>query len=630
MNTIKFNNKGEILIAASKSSSQNDFDFLVGYHSVHHKKLKLNRINSKEWREFDGTHNMFKVLIGIGNIETHNMVNEEGEPTEGMAVRLFNPSTRLWSIYWAKSETGAMDETPVVGSFDGKLGHFYAKDKLNGKDIILQFEWDRTDENRPVWKQAFSVDNGKTWEWNWFMYFIKDDKANKSTAARIVQPSEGNQDSFDKENYNIVNPVPTKLHLKINEDLDIKASGTSSKNDYDFLIGKHFVHHEMLASRLMKNNEWLKAEGTKETFKILQGMGNIELHHFIRPDNSVNEGMALRLFNPSTKLWSLYWADDKTGILDKPLVGSFDGSVGTFFSRDVYNGKPIIVQFQYDKTKPERPTWAQAFSIDNGKTWEWNWYMYYSSADKAELKTSAVNQNVEVIEMRNYLMRPGQRDTFINYFEDNFVQSQNSLGGYILGQYRIKGEDDHFFWMRGFQDMQARNKFLNDFYFSPFWKEHKHVPNSLLLNNDNVYLLKPLNLNSSSNNAATSFDTNWFATEKGIAVVDFYISNSKLEKLIEFTRKKYIEILQSSGAKYNSFWTSELTANEFTALPVFQDKNLLVQISFYKNELEYQTILSKVDAKMNDELKTEMADLVTIKNTIIIYPTTRSFSLQKQ
>jgi hypothetical protein len=30
--------------------------------------------------------------------------------------------------------------------------------------------------------------------------------------------------------------------------------------------------------------------------------------------------------------------------------------------------------FRWDKRDPEHPIWSQAFSPDNGKTWEWNWY----------------------------------------------------------------------------------------------------------------------------------------------------------------------------------------------------------------------------------------------------------------
>ena len=240
------------------------------------------------------------------------------------------------------------------------------------------------------------------------------------------------------------------------------------------------------------------------------------------------------------------------------------------------------------------------------------------------------NQNIKVIELRNYVIKPGRRDEFIELFEENFTQSQNILGGYTLGQYRIKDADDHFFWIRGFKDMSARKKFLNDFYYgSPAWKQHKSEANSLLVNNDNVHLLKPLNLRGSSNDSEYSFNSNWFGQVKGIAVVDFYISNTKLGKLLEFVKKKYVAILDSSKIEVTSFWTSEMTPNDFPALPVFQDKNLLVQITFYKNDFDYQTTMKDVDSKMNDELKSEMADLVTIKNTLIIYPTQKSFLPQK-
>ncbi|MBA4183266.1 MAG: hypothetical protein H0X49_04550, partial [Acidobacteria bacterium] len=48
---------------------------------------------------------------------------------------------------------------------------------------------------------------------------------------------------------------------------------------------------------------------------------------------------------------------------------------GKFYARDVFQGKDIIVLFNWDKTNPDVPIWSQAFSLDNGKTWEWNWYM---------------------------------------------------------------------------------------------------------------------------------------------------------------------------------------------------------------------------------------------------------------
>jgi hypothetical protein len=55
------------------------------------------------------------------------------------------------------------------------------------------------------------------------------------------------------------------------------------------------------------------------------------------------------------------------------VVGSFNNGIGLFFGKDYQVGRPVIVVFRWDKTNPERPVWSQAFSDDNGKTWEWNY-----------------------------------------------------------------------------------------------------------------------------------------------------------------------------------------------------------------------------------------------------------------
>ncbi len=62
----------------------------------------------------------------------------------------------------------------MVGSFENNVGFFYAKDRYRNKPILVQFKWDATNQKQPVWSQAFSVDKGKTWEWNWYMQFSKE------------------------------------------------------------------------------------------------------------------------------------------------------------------------------------------------------------------------------------------------------------------------------------------------------------------------------------------------------------------------------------------------------------------------------------------------------------------------
>ena len=155
-------------IQPSAISLKTDFDFLVGTWNVENKKLVSRLSNCNEWLEFKAVLEMQKTLLGIGNFETFT-AEIDGEPFAGEAVRLFDPTTRLWSIYWADSNFGKLDTDPVVGSFEGDVGRFYAPGIFDGKVITVLYQWDKSDPERPIWSQAFSADSDKTWEWNWYM-----------------------------------------------------------------------------------------------------------------------------------------------------------------------------------------------------------------------------------------------------------------------------------------------------------------------------------------------------------------------------------------------------------------------------------------------------------------------------
>ena len=245
------------------------------------------------------------------------------------------------------------------------------------------------------------------------------------------------------------------------------------------------------------------------------------------------------------------------------------------------------------------------------ESWEWNWYMYFSKSDSA---------TVGVLELRDYLINQGQRDRFIDYFEANLIAPQWSLGGYVLGRYRVKNNEDNFFWMRGFESMKSRSAFLPAFYHGDFWKQHKKIPNGLLANNDNVYLLRPLMLIKDSLVPANSVSSASLNPGKGIAVIDFYISNTKLDKLLKLFANEYLPLWGDCGINRYTLWVSEMEKNDFPILPVFQDKNLLVVISFFQNELDYSEKMGLLKSKQNARLTADLLDAVTTKNTIILYP----------
>ena len=167
---LNFDANGNLVIKASSTSSNSDFDFLVGKWKMYHRRLNRRLENCKDWTEFESADSNYKILSGTADMDvlsTTQMPGLEGKLFEGVTLRLFDPKSRLWRLYWVASNVGVLDP-PVVGSFENNVGHFFAKDTFNGKDIIMVFRWDVRDKEHPVWSQAFSPDNGKTWEWNWY------------------------------------------------------------------------------------------------------------------------------------------------------------------------------------------------------------------------------------------------------------------------------------------------------------------------------------------------------------------------------------------------------------------------------------------------------------------------------
>jgi hypothetical protein len=63
-------------------------------------------------------------------------------------------------------------EPPVVGGFDGAIGHFEGTDTDTGVPIDVRFTWTVIDADHARWQQAFSRD-GAAWETNWIMEFTR-------------------------------------------------------------------------------------------------------------------------------------------------------------------------------------------------------------------------------------------------------------------------------------------------------------------------------------------------------------------------------------------------------------------------------------------------------------------------
>jgi hypothetical protein len=97
----------------------------------------------------------------------------------------------------------------------------------------------------------------------------------------------------------------------------------------------------------------------------------------------------------------------------------------------------------------------------------------------------------QLVEFRNYRIRAGATDPFIEHFERHLLESQEALGMEIIGQFRLLDDPDRFAWIRRFRSPLSRAEALENFYGGPVWKEFGPRANELMVEYTDVHLLVP-------------------------------------------------------------------------------------------------------------------------------------------
>jgi hypothetical protein len=154
---------------------------------------------------------------------------------------------------------------------------------------------------------------------------------------------------------------------------------TGDVHDFDYFAGGWTTHQHRLKARGVGSHDWEDFPGTLCMTPYLGGM--ITADELIMPTKSI-AGFTLRAFDLATRQWSIYWVSSKTGTVDAPVHGGFDGNRGEFYGDDHDNGRDVLVRFTWVKVDHDHATWEQAFSYD-GTTWEVNWTAAFTRADPA-------------------------------------------------------------------------------------------------------------------------------------------------------------------------------------------------------------------------------------------------------
>jgi hypothetical protein len=169
-----------------------------------------------------------------------------------------------------------------------------------------------------------------------------------------------------------------------------------------------------------------------------------------------------------------------------------------------------------------------------------------------------------VIELRQYTLHAGQRESLIELFEREFITPQQGAGMTLLGQFRDLDDADRFVWLRGFADMPQRAQALGDFYGGEVWKRHRNAANATMIDSDNVLLLKPASPGAITPRTGLHVITTWPLGEA---------ADNELLALFDET---VMPLWRDAGADCLATLVTEPGPNTFPRLPVREGENVIV------------------------------------------------------
>lgn len=165
------------------TGSAHDFDYFMGSGwTTYQHRIAADDHGKQHTDNFTG---YLCALPYLAHTATVDELYFPSKGTAGLTLRLFNPKTHQWSIYWVSSTNNVFDANPVVGGFNGKIGTFYGPDTdAKGRPIKVRFIWTRIDHDHARWEQAIAHADGK-WVTNWTADFVRTERGKVCTAAGL-------------------------------------------------------------------------------------------------------------------------------------------------------------------------------------------------------------------------------------------------------------------------------------------------------------------------------------------------------------------------------------------------------------------------------------------------------------
>lgn len=229
-----------------------------------------------------------------------------------------------------------------------------------------------------------------------------------------------------------------------------------------------------------------------------------------------------------------------------------------------------------------------------------------------------------VIELRQYTLRPGQRDVLIELFETYLVESQEDTGMTVVGTFRDLDDQTKFVWLRSFDDMTSRTNSLHAFYSGPVWQAHREVANGTMVDSYDVLLLRPMTpqLGFTLSGVRRGFDVVEPVDRGFVEAMILRFDQPVGAEALERFETDIAPRLENAGGTILSLLTTEYSENTFPALPIRENEHILAWFAGFPTRVAYnEAELARVAVAKE---ATSFSGLGAIPKLLRLDPTRRS------
>lgn len=193
-----------------------------------------------------------------------------------------------------------------------------------------------------------------------------------------------------------------------------------------------------------------------------------------------------------------------------------------------------------------------------------------------------------VVDLRQYTLYPGRRDTLIDLFDEEFVEGQEAYGLHLPGQFRDLDDEDRFVWLRGFPSLAARAEALTGFYSGPVWKAHSAAANATMKDSDDALLLRPLQLAPEYPGPRAPRPPRGATAVPGSVIAGAVYHRPSLDDgFADYFAAELVPALTAVGAAPIATFETLPAENNFPALPL-RDESVFVWLTRFAADTEYE------------------------------------------